>query len=93
MAEVEEALSQLKPSPLAEIEVAAEHLETLRAAWEEATREEKSKIIFTLFDALYCNATTKRLVALKPKAAFAPLFREMELSQEKGSKLKYHTSQ
>lgn len=86
IAEVKEALAQLEPSSVVNIEIAAELLKSLRTAWEGATKEEKSKIISTLFEAVYCDPGEKRLVALQPKRAFIPLLRGIEVLREDGTR-------
>lgn len=80
--EVEEALVRLEPSPTAKIEVSVKDLKIMRSAWQSATKEERSDIISTLFEAIYCDPAEKRLVALRPKRAFITLLKEMEFMQE-----------
>jgi len=82
MADVKKALAELEPSPPEEIRVAAEHLRSLRTAWEGATKEEKSSIISSLFDAVYCDPTQRSVVAVKPNRAFSPLLGGMALLRE-----------
>lgn len=86
IAEVKEALAQLEPNSVVEIEIAVEHLKSLRTAWEGATKEEKSKIISTIFEAVYCDPATKSLVAVQPKRAFIPLLRGIGLLREDGTR-------
>lgn len=85
-AEVEVALANLKPPSAARIEVTADQLKIIRMAWQHATKEERSEILSTLFEAVYCDPVQKRLVALKPKLAFVPLFREIEILEGNGEK-------
>jgi len=76
--EVEQSLARLKPSPIAKVEVSVRDLEIMRLAWQGATKEQRSEIVSTLFEAIYCEPGEKRLVALQPKRAFAPLLRQIE---------------
>ena len=85
-AEVETALANLKSPPAARIEVRADELKTMRRAWQGATKKERSAILATLFEGVYCDPVTKRVLALKPKAAFVPLFREIEFLPEDGGR-------
>lgn len=85
-AEVQAALANLNPPPRAKIDITADQLKTMRMAWEGATKKERSEILSTLFQAVYCDPGQKRLVALKPKLAFLPLFREIEILKENGEK-------
>lgn len=77
-AKVEEALASLRPTPRAKIEVSATQLMTMRLAWESATKEERSQIIATLFEAVHCDPATKGLVAVEPKEAFRLLFHQLD---------------
>jgi len=85
-AEVEEALARLQPCPIAKIEVSIKDLKVMRSAWQSATKEERSEIIATLFEAIHCDPVEKRLVALKPKEAFVPLLGEIGLLPEDGGR-------
>jgi len=47
----------------------------LSSLWDEADIVERRKILTTMLDAVYVNTVEeKRIVAIKPKAAFRPLF-------------------
>jgi len=80
--EVEEALTRLEPSPVAKIEVSVRDLKVMRLAWQSATKKERSEIVSTLFEAIYCDPAEKTLVAFEPKTSFLPLLREIDLLQE-----------
>jgi len=84
--ELEADLANLEPPLVAKIEVTADQLKTVRIVWQGATKKERSEILATLSEAVYCDPATKSLVALKPKRAFVPLFREIDFLREDGER-------
>ncbi len=59
-----------------EVLAAGAYLEDLAQVWATATMEEKRNMALLVFDAIYYNLTAKQIAALKPKAAFIPVFRQ-----------------
>ena len=45
------------------------------AAWETATKEERCDLLQMAVDAVYVDMVSAKVVAIKPKPAFLPLFR------------------
>ena len=56
-------------------EEAGKLIERLPELWEEATPQERRKLLLTMLDGVYIDARDeKRVVAIKPKPAFRPVF-------------------
>ncbi len=51
-----------------------DHIEGLVEAWKLATKEERRDLLRMSLDGVYVDMSTGSVVALKPKAAFLPLF-------------------
>jgi hypothetical protein len=85
-AELEAKLASLDPPTINEMCLAAEDLATMRVAWEAATKEERSRILGILLEAVYCDPATKSLVAIRPKAVFVPLFTQIPGLEENAGK-------
>jgi len=78
-AEAEAQLARLSIPEERDIRQAGELLEGLSTAWNNATPEERRTLVHTIFEAVYCDPITKRLVAVQPKRAFIPLLGEIDL--------------
>ena len=50
-------------------------LENIGDFFEDATNDEKNRILHLLFEAIYYNFDQKRMVRFRPLAEYAPLFR------------------
>ena len=56
-------------------EEAGQLIEALPELWQEATLQERRKLLLTMLDGVYIDAKDeKRVVAIKPKPAFRPVF-------------------
>ncbi len=54
-------------------------LEDLRAVWQEATLEEKHKLLSIMLEAVYIDlAASRSIVGIQPKPVFYPLFNSLE---------------
>lgn len=53
---------------------AGEKLKGMLEIWGEATEQEKAKILTIMLDAVYCDLNARKIVALKPKSPFLPVF-------------------
>ena len=53
---------------------AGQELAGMLRVWSEAADEEKSQMLRLMLEAVYCDTEAKAIIALKPKAAFLPLF-------------------
>ncbi len=51
-----------------------DHVEGMVLAWDHATKEERRDILRLILDSVYVDLTTKKVVGLKPKSSFLPLF-------------------
>jgi len=51
-----------------------EKLKDMLAIQHEATEEEKAKMLNIIVDAVYCDLNKEKVVALKPKFPFIPVF-------------------
>lgn len=67
------------------VEEAAAFLQTLAVAWDEATPAERRELLHLLLDTIRVDVLGKRIVAIKPKPAFAPLFQQITgLTEDNG---------
>ncbi len=62
---------------------AGSYLENMAAIWEEATMVERREMVFAMINQVVCDPETKRIVALQPKQAFVPLFRQASNLRER----------
>lgn len=53
---------------------AGQELAGMLKIWDQATDDEKSQMLGLMLEAVYCDTEANAIVALKPKAAFLPLF-------------------
>ncbi len=87
-AELERLRSQLEllPSPveLDRLERAATQLEALHEVWDEADVEDQHDLLQLMFRRLTVDVDQRRLVLLYPTAPFIPLFRQLEIVEERG---------
>ena len=51
-----------------------DHVEGLVEAWAEATSEERHQLLKVMLDAVYVDMQTGKVVGIKPKPEFLPLF-------------------
>lgn len=51
-------------------------VEGMVVAWSNAAKEERRDILRLMLDAVYVDLESAKVVTLKPKPAFLPLFRE-----------------
>ena len=60
-------------------------IEKLPELWAEANLDERRKLLLTMLDAVYVDAKEeKRIVAIKPKAPFKPIFRVATMREGSG---------
>lgn len=71
-------LLALTPPVMPDLEWAAEILQDFGRIWEAATPKERRQIIHTLLEKVYLDAERGPVVAIEPKAEFAPLFKMMD---------------
>ena len=62
---------------------AGEKLKDMLAIWGEATEEEKAKMLAIMLDAVYCDLNKEKIIALKPKSPFLPVFSLCNTLKEK----------
>jgi site-specific DNA recombinase len=82
-ARTERKLAGLRLPEESRLEEVASVVQTLAASWDCATAEERRDMVRLIFDAVYCDPSAKRLVALQPKPDFLVLFRGAGMLQEK----------
>ena len=71
---LEVALASIEvPQENATMKAGAE-LASMLDIWDQATDEEKYQMLGLMLEAVYCDTERKAIIALKPKAAFLPLF-------------------
>ncbi len=63
------------------------YLETLRDLWDEATLEEQRDICRLMLEKVYYDLQQERITELVPQPAFLPLFREIEVLEEKSDEI------
>lgn len=78
-------LAALAPPELPDLEAAAALLADFGAIWEAATARERRCIVHTLLETVYLDAERGPVVAVEPKAEFAPLFDVIEKADPTGS--------
>ena len=72
---MEEKLESLVVPGIYAAKDAGSLLENLPTLWEEATLTERRKLLLSMLDAVYVDTVgEKAIVAIRPKAAFQPLF-------------------
>jgi hypothetical protein len=65
---------------------AAEYLQNMACVWKNATDEERRDMVRAILDEVVCDPEQRRIVVVRPKAAFAVVFRQMgELIQHDGT--------
>lgn len=82
LAETKERLANLTPPQemkADELLRAGEYLETLGPVWEAATPQERKEIYQLVFEVIHVDVLEKRLVEVRPRRAFAPLFAESQI--------------
>ncbi len=62
---------------------AGEKLRSMLAIWDGASEEEKAKMLAIMLEAVYCDTRLKKIVALKPRGIFLPLFALCDNLKEK----------
>ena len=62
---------------------AGEKLKSMSAIWDGANEQEKARMLAMMLEAVYCDAGLKRIIALKPRQVFLPLFTLCDSLQEK----------
>jgi hypothetical protein len=70
-------LLALTPPMMPDLEWAAEILQDFGRIWEAATPKERRQIVHTLLETVYLDADRGPVVAIEPRAEFAPLFEMM----------------
>ena len=63
---------------------AANILKSLSDAWGVATQDERREMLRAICEQVVCDPTQRKLIAIKPKASFRLLFRQMRGLQEDG---------
>jgi len=74
-ADLQGQIDGLRSPDTPEIEQAGEVLESLGAEWANAPKQYKRDMLRCIFEGVYIDMLTKRLVCVKPWPQFAPLFR------------------
>ena len=82
-ARTERELARLRLPDESRLEEIESLVQTLATSWDHATAEERRDMIRLMFDAVFCDPSAKRLVALQPKPDFVVLFRRAGMLQEK----------
>lgn len=67
-------LVSLTPPAMPDLEWAAELLQDFGRIWDAATLQERRKIVHALLETVYLDAERRPVVAIEPRADFAPLF-------------------
>ena len=67
-------LTTLTPPTMPNLERAAKYLQDFGQIWDAATAQEQRQIVHTLLETVYLDADRGPVVAIEPKAEFAPLF-------------------
>ena len=62
---------------------AGEKLKRMLAIWDGANDQEKAKMLALMLEAVYCDTAIKKIIALKPRQIFLPLFALCNSLQEK----------
>jgi site-specific DNA recombinase len=75
--EIKVGLAALKTPEAKEIIVAADYMQNMARVWQEATDEERRDMTRAILDEVICDPEMRRLIALRPKAAFRLLFRQI----------------
>jgi hypothetical protein len=82
---LEEKLQSLVVPDADEAAEAGKFLEDLPALWDKADLGERRRILMTMLDAVYVDTVEeKRIVAIRPKPAFRPLFEIATTREESG---------
>lgn len=66
-----------------EILDAGAYLENLAAVWDQATPEERKQVAMALITQAVCDTKSKRLISIRPRPAFLPLFRQCAFLRER----------
>jgi hypothetical protein len=74
-------LLALTPPVMPDLEWAAEMLQDFGRIWDAATPKERRQIVHTLLETVYLDADHGPVVAIEPKAEFAPLFEMVDLGK------------
>jgi hypothetical protein len=80
-------LLALTPPAMHDLEGAAEILQDFERIWEAATPKERRQIVYTLLETVYLDADRGPVVAIEPKAEFAPLFETMAAGEGEQSEI------
>jgi hypothetical protein len=81
-------LADLTPPELPDLQRAAEPLEDFGTIWDGATPKERKQIVHTLLEAVYLDSGDDGpLVAVEPRAEFAPLFEMMGVGDGEDSEV------
>lgn len=75
--ELKHAIAECEPTVARMFIDAAHYLQNMTTVWERATAEEHRDMVRAIFDAVYCDPDTKRIVSLRPKPAFHFIFRRV----------------
>ena len=70
----ESALAALRVPEGERVTELGDHVEGMVEAWHEATKEERREMLRLMLDAVYVDMPEGKVVSLKPKPAFLPLF-------------------
>jgi hypothetical protein len=62
---------------------AGEKLRNMLTVWKAATEQERAQMLSILLESVYCDIRLKKIIALKPRAPFLPLFALCEGLKEK----------
>ena len=73
-------LAVLTPSEMPDLELAAALLQNFGEIWQAATSSERRQIAHSLLNAVYLDVDQGPVVAIEPKAEFAPLFELAKVS-------------
>lgn len=82
--QIREELARLpRGEDLRQIEEAARVLETVGEVWEEATEEDRRDLVRLILQEVEVEVSQDRVVALRPRAPFIPLFRKVGIVEER----------
>jgi len=73
LADIEAQIRTAQPAPIVKIEGCIALLKNLSALWNEATPEERSRLIAPLIERVYIDVETRRIAAITPAEGFGSL--------------------
>jgi hypothetical protein len=77
LAEIEAQIRTAQPAPMVRVEECLTLFKDLPALWQEATPEERSRLIAPLVERVYVDIETRRVAAITPAEGFGSLLMEV----------------